>query len=172
MDGLWFVGFLIAFLLIVLFQTIRALKKQGKEKEIVAYCTALFLPMFVPWIPLSIIFIVGSDSTLVEIVACILLAISMISLGVSVWIMTAMRDDGEEFDIISIVFMNCLIPIAGCVFIGAIILSLTTLYMWDTTIGTIVIGLLVLIVILIRIKEYLGIIFWLILIIALIKFIV
>ncbi|WP_375677605.1 hypothetical protein [Bartonella sp. AS69XJJH] len=165
-ENLCFIGALIAFFLLMLFYAIRAFKKQGKE--IVAYCTVLFLPTFVPFLPLVITFnsnLVGND--LQDKVAALLLAMSLTSFGISCWIIKMMREDGEQFNIKDIAFMTCGMPLL----FGGIVGGIIALFMWNITIGIIIIGLSVLI----YIRKYLlgicGVILGLILTIALIKFI-
>ncbi|WP_375627049.1 MULTISPECIES: hypothetical protein [unclassified Bartonella] len=173
-ENLCFIGVLIALFLLMLFNAIHAIKKAGKKgKEIVAYCTVLFLPTFVPWIPTLIIFnsnLIGND--LQEKVAALLLAISAVSFIISCIMIKTIREDGLQDNIKDIALITCGIPLLICGFIGGII----ALFMWNITIGIIILGLLVLIGI--GIKESLrvilgiiGVILGLILTIALIKFI-
>ncbi|MBX4336024.1 hypothetical protein [Bartonella raoultii] len=162
------IGVLITFFLLMLCQAIYALKKAKKQrKEIVAYCAVLFLPMFVPWLPLIIIFNSNLESDLQDKVGALFLAISGVSLCMTCLIIKSLREDGLQSNIADIAFMTCGVPLLICGLIGGII----ALFMWNITIGIIIIGLLVLI----SIREYLlgicGVILGLILTIALIKFI-
>ncbi|WP_273760657.1 hypothetical protein [Bartonella sp. ML70XJBT.G] len=167
-ENLCFIGALIAFFLLMLFHAIRAIKKEGKKgNEIVAYCTVLFLPTFVPWLPFAVILNSNVGNDIQDKVGALLFAISVVSFVMSCIIIKTMRDDGDKYNIQDIAFMTCGLPLLFAGVIGGII----TLFMWNITIGIIIIGLLVLI----SIRKYLlgicGVILGLILTIALIKFI-
>ncbi|MET3560916.1 hypothetical protein ABID39_001632 [Bartonella japonica] len=169
-ETLFFIGAYIAVFLIMLFNAVLVIKKAGKKgKEIVAYCVVLFTPTFVPWLPVAMIYNY-IENDLVEKVIGISLAISFVSFISLCMTINSMREDGVPNDIKDIAFITFGIPALICAFIGAII----ALFMWNITIGVIIIGLLIFI----SITKYFGVIFviiieilWLVLMIALIKFI-
>ncbi|USP03365.1 hypothetical protein [Bartonella taylorii] len=169
-ETLCSIGACIAVVLIMLFNAVLVIKKAGKKgKEIVAYCIVLFTPTFVPWLPVAMIYNY-IESDLLEKVIMISLVISFVNFVFLCVTINSMREDGLPDNIKDIALFTFGIPLLICGFIGGII----ALFMWNITIGIIILGLLILI----GIKEHLGAIFGIIgvilgviLMIALIKFI-